>query len=65
MLNRQIHNRYSFSDTYLGRMYKAWQTDPKSVSDQWDGFFKTYRPEEKQQQTSETQTTEKDIAKEK
>lgn len=32
---------------YASEMFKAWQSDPKSVSDQWDQYFQKHKPEQK------------------
>jgi hypothetical protein len=48
VLNRELLHRSSLGNSYLGEMYKAWQVDPQSVSEQWHGFFKSYRPVEHQ-----------------
>lgn len=46
VLNRGLLRHSISRNSYLTEMYKAWQANPQSVSEQWHGFFKSYRPSE-------------------
>lgn len=50
--------RPAYRSGYAAEMYKAWQADPKSVSEQWANYFKNNKPVA---QPTETQSAESDL----